>query len=327
MKVRILSGAHFALLSVNNGKVPEWLNGQVSKTLGVERLTRVQISPFPQNNFEDKIFCVNVYFMNIKHILLTGDDGYNSIGTRLLVHYLKDSYGLVIAATKDQMSGVGGHISMKTGCNYGEAVVDGVPACWVDGYPVDAVESAVGYFKKPFDLVVSGINWGANVGYGTPSGTMAAAYRALNVNLAPKAIILNWHLPSSHWLHRVKDGDDISEYLSYPGKSAGMIVERAIAEDMWRADVLNINFPAEPTNQVRFTRPLDNMTHFYEFPVVRDSLKKHFMYTLNMVDDSKKEVTTDAGAMLNGYIAVSPLNKSNLNELVFSEVKDKKITL
>ena len=40
------------------GKVPEWLNGQVSKTLGVERLTRVQISPFPQRRYVYYMFII-----------------------------------------------------------------------------------------------------------------------------------------------------------------------------------------------------------------------------------------------------------------------------
>jgi 5'/3'-nucleotidase SurE len=45
-------------------------------------------------------------------ILLTGDDGYNSIGTRLLVHALKNEHTLQIAATKSQQSGVGGQLSL-----------------------------------------------------------------------------------------------------------------------------------------------------------------------------------------------------------------------
>ena len=55
------------------------------------------------------------FFMNIKRILLTGDDGYNSLGTRLLIYFLKDRYELAIAGTKHQQSGVGGHVNVLKG--------------------------------------------------------------------------------------------------------------------------------------------------------------------------------------------------------------------
>lgn len=52
--------------------------------------------------------CILLSMSKKKKILLTGDDGYDSLGTRLLVRGLRDEFDLKIAGTKDQMSGVGG---------------------------------------------------------------------------------------------------------------------------------------------------------------------------------------------------------------------------
>jgi len=73
--------------------------------------------------------------MKIKRILLTGDDGYNSIGIRLLAHFLKEKYELVIAATKVQQSGVGGMLNIKHGGHWEETEVEGVKVIYVSGTP------------------------------------------------------------------------------------------------------------------------------------------------------------------------------------------------
>lgn len=260
-------------------------------------------------------------------ILLTGDDGYASYGTRVLIHHLKKSHELAIVGTKGQQSGVGGHISMKQSVPYGETVVDGVPAYWVDGYPVDALESSVGFFKEPYDLVISGINWGANVGNGTPSGTVSAALRSLNIQIAPKAIMLSWHLPSSHWTYQSKEKDDISKYLDYPGNTVAKVIALAIQKDYWGADVLNINFPSEKSSTIRFVKPLGDMKLFYAYPVVRNEDEHTFRYRLETLMDTQSDITSDSGAMLAGYISVSPWNKSMLNESVYNKMKDQEISI
>ena len=141
-----------------------------------------------------------------KRILLTGDDGYQSVGTRLVIRALGGQADITIAATKSQMSGVGGHVSLKSGASWGEDTVDGVKALWVDGYPADVMELVAGNYP-PFDYIVSGLNLGANVGPGFPSGTVAAAVHRVALHIAPKAIILSWHVGKEHYLrpHDVRE--------------------------------------------------------------------------------------------------------------------------
>src|SRR3989338_10762721 len=129
--------------------------------------------------------------MTIRQVLLTGDDGYNSIGIRLVANLLKSKYKLVIAGTKSQQSGVGGKLSVFSGGKWGVTDMDGIPALSVSGTPADAIECARAYFQTKFDLVISGINLGLNVSDPFTSGTMAAAWRSLKLNLTDKAIALS----------------------------------------------------------------------------------------------------------------------------------------
>jgi 5'/3'-nucleotidase SurE len=266
--------------------------------------------------------------MNVKRILLTGDDGYDSIGTRLLIHFLKNSYELVIAGTRDQQSGVGGHISMRDGCEWGETKVDGVPAYWVDGYPADAIESFVGLYKSRFDLVISGINWGANIGPGVTSGTVSAAVRALSIGLSERAVILSWHLPPSYWFKQRKCHDDLDKYLQYPGKVAFDVVMLAITHNLWGADILNINFPQEESRRLRFTKSLEDLTKFYNFPVDRDYKTHTFTYpNKELRKYTARKPYIDTGALFNGYISVTPWNKNMMNDKIFHKNRNQEIHL
>lgn len=246
-------------------------------------------------------------------ILLTGDDGFNSLGTRILVHFLKRDHDLYIAGTKTQQSGVGGHISAKQGCGYGMDEVDGVPAYWVDGYPADAIESVVDIWPTPFDLVISGINWGANLGYGTCSGTVSAAIRAHNIAITKQSLVLSWDLPHEYWFTHSHGEESLEKFLDYPGKAAYAMVNLALRHRLWGAPMLNINFPGQPSGKVRFTKPLADMKLFYGFPVVRDTTAATYKYPLVIHQDAARDGTTDAGAILNGFISVSLWNPDPLD--------------
>ena len=150
--------------------------------------------------------------MSVKNILITSDDGYNAMGVRVLASLLKNKYNLKITGTLDQMSGVGGKLSLKGG-SFGITEVDGVEALYVDGTPVDAVEVANSYYPDRFDLVLSGINWGQNTGGSVvSSGTVSVALRALVIGITERAIALSWRLPGEHWTKRHNGDESISDY-------------------------------------------------------------------------------------------------------------------
>lgn len=266
--------------------------------------------------------------MKKKRILLTGDDGYNSLGTRLLVHFLKDKYDLAIAGTREQMSGVGGHGSFKDGGRWGKKAVDGVAALWVDGYPTDAIECAQGYFKEKFDLVISGINWGANIGCAlNGSGTFSAANRSLFLKLATNAIAISWHTPPEGWYHQHSGDTALDELIPYPGDVAFRVIELAIKKNFWGVPLLNINLPIQKSTVVKFTNFWPDLTQLYFYPLKMDRKTNRFTYPFREQEGINYPDEFDAGAIRSGYISITPCQLSPIDETVFQKMKNRRYKL
>ena len=131
-------------------------------------------------------------------ILVTNDDGIQSPGIGALVRELSQLGEVYVAAPAENCSG-----SSASTDGFGRALslaeheLEGaVRACAVGGKPVDAVQFGIHVLgrdpksgRPPFDLVVSGINRGANVGeLSHYSGTVGAALAAAHVGLSAMAV-------------------------------------------------------------------------------------------------------------------------------------------
>lgn len=264
--------------------------------------------------------------MAIKRILLTGDDGYNSIGTRLLIRALKDKYELRIAATKFQQSAVGGKISLATGGNWGEAEVDGVPAFWVEGSPADVMECAQSYYDEPFDLLISGVNLGENVSSAViSSGTYSAAVRGMGIKVAPQAIAMSWET-SGLWNKNHDENEDISEYFEYPGDVLKPLLQTCFDNDLWGVSFLNVNFPQEKTNKIRFTKFLKDITQHYSYPITVDRETHKFSYKRPQLESPIQDVKYDAGALNQGFISITPCAFDMTHFTTFERLQDEEIT-
>ena len=264
--------------------------------------------------------------MKIKRILLTGDDGYNSIGTRLLVHFLKNKYDLNIVATKVQQSGVGGKLNIKEGGKWGKAQIDGISALWVSGTPGDAMELANTYFKKSFDLVLSGINLGPNIVGDLASGTFTAAVRAIKLQLAPKAIAFSWIAPGAFWYHDHQGDEDLTTYHAFPGEAAYKLINLAIANNFWDNYLLNINFPDQPTKEAKFTRFAYYYGDFFN-PLKIDKVNQAYSYPKGFQPELQGFANTDADALRSGYISITPCQPDLLNFAAFQQLKGKILNL
>lgn len=118
-------------------------------------------------------------------ILVTNDDGIDSIGLHVLARAMRPFGDVVIAAPDREFSGAGAalgalHLIQP---EVHRARVEGIDEAWaVTGPPALCVMfSRLGAFGDPFDLVVSGINPGVNVGRSVyHSGTVGAALTARN---------------------------------------------------------------------------------------------------------------------------------------------------
>ncbi len=126
------------------------------------------------------------------HILLTNDDGIFAPGLAALYKRLTGLGKVTVAAPSDVQSGAGHRISLtEIRCKL--LNIDGLfDGYSIEGSPADCVKLAINEFvdpDDPIDLVVSGMNYGANVGINVfYSGTVAGAIEAAFYNLPAIAV-------------------------------------------------------------------------------------------------------------------------------------------
>ncbi len=126
-------------------------------------------------------------------ILVTNDDGIDAVGLHVLARRLVPLGDVVVAAPDREYSGASAALGTLhlIRPEVRRVELDGVPEAWsVTGPPALCVMFArLGVFGGPFDLVVSGINPGANVGRAVyHSGTVGAALTARNGGVSGLAV-------------------------------------------------------------------------------------------------------------------------------------------
>jgi 5'-nucleotidase len=165
-------------------------------------------------------------------VLVTNDDGVESRGLLALKQALDPIGDTTVVAPDTNQSAVGHQKTLMRPLRVRErTLADGSTAYSVDGSPTDAVSLAfLGYFGHGFDLVASGINYGANLGDDiTYSGTVSAAMEGV-INNTPSFAISQ-------------------EYYEHPDFTlaalAATIVARNILEHgLKRGELINVNVPA-----------------------------------------------------------------------------------
>jgi 5'-nucleotidase len=165
-------------------------------------------------------------------ILITNDDGVESRGLLALKQALEPIGDIVVVAPDTNQSAVGHQKTLMRPLRVRErTLADGSLAYSVDGSPTDAVSIAfLGYFGHGFDLVASGINYGANLGDDiTYSGTVSAAMEAV-INHCPAFAISQ-------------------EYYEHPdftlaGRAAAAVARNILEHGLSRGELINVNVPA-----------------------------------------------------------------------------------
>ena len=120
-------------------------------------------------------------------ILLTNDDGYDALNIKSLYSQLKKEHDVWIVAPKNNCSGMSAAISYLNEIEVTK-IEDKIYA--VDGTPADcSYLGLLSIVDFEFDIVISGINHGANIGNDVLySGTVGAAVGGRNLKYPPIAI-------------------------------------------------------------------------------------------------------------------------------------------
>ncbi len=165
-------------------------------------------------------------------ILVTNDDGIETRGILTLKQALDPIGEVIVVAPDTNQSAVGhGKTLMRPLRVRERTLADGSTGYSIDGSPTDCVSlGLLGYFDEPFDLVASGINYGANLGDDiTYSGTVSAAMEAV-INGVPAFAI------SQEYVEQID--------FDLAALAAGVVARNLLEHGLRRGELLSVNVPA-----------------------------------------------------------------------------------
>ena len=230
-------------------------------------------------------------------ILLTNDDGYDAENIKSLFKELSKNHEVWIVAPKNNCSGMSAAISYLNEIEVTK-LEDKIYA--VDGTPADcSYLGLLSIVDFEFDIVISGINHGANIGNDVLySGTVGAAIGGRNLKYPPIAI--------SVASYNAKD-------INFISKKSVELIEKIISSNTFAGKVININFP--DINQNEFKGVLATGLSKRDVPAkpikVDSSSSNTYRYRYNLSGEPLEDkYMTDAEAVKNGYISLSVLDYS-----------------
>ncbi len=235
------------------------------------------------------------------HILVTNDDGVLAAGLLALVQELRTVGKVSVLAPERNWSG-GGHVkTLDRALRVREVVLaDGSKAYASDGAPSDCVALAtLGYFHEPIDLVVSGINAGANLGHDvTYSGTVTAAMEAVIAGI--NGIAFSLDVPD-HTLGEIN--------YQTAAKVARRIVEMVLLHGLPQDVLLNVNIPYLNEEHIRGMRLSRQGMRVYHSRLDEriDPRGKPYYWIGGDAPGGIPEAGTDVGVLMEGFISITPL--------------------
>jgi len=237
-------------------------------------------------------------------ILLSNDDGILAPGIAALHAAMGDLGDTTVVAPSSPQSAMGHSITLREPLVVHRIQVNDSPEpFWgnsVDGRPADCVRLAVRKLLAEWpDLVLSGINAGANVGVNVfYSGTVAAAAEAAMLGIPAVAFSAGY--------------DKRPEEIDYAraGTLCRWVLERLLAAGLQRGDLINVNIPTlGPGRPVgvrvvsQSTSELDDIYHQDVDAMGRDSYRLGDSFSFARHCDN-----TDVACLADGYITITPLH-------------------
>lgn len=233
--------------------------------------------------------------------LVANDDGVHCPGLWAVVAEMKKLGDVVVVAPDREQSGVGTSVTFHHPLRFKEVnpLIEGVPTYSAEGTPADSVILALRYlFKDEIDLVISGINEGANLGSDVYiSGTVGAALQGFLFGLSSIAISV---------------GSLKNPLFEPAAKMARLLGEMLIkAKDINNAIpqpvLLNVNLPNVSIKQMRgihitrlsFNESADGVHEGYDG-------RRRYYWIVRQKENWTAEPGTDRWALKQNYISITP---------------------
>jgi len=235
-------------------------------------------------------------------ILISNDDGYQAKGIKQLTKSLSEIAEVIVVAPSENKSAASSSLTIGKPLKPIQ-IEKNIYA--IDATPTDCVHLALcGFIKESIDLVVTGINFGANLGDDTIySGTVAGAIEGRFLGLPSIAISLaSWEC----------------NHFETAGEIAKRLVTQIDKSQIAYNTILNVNVPDIPLSKIKGIKSTRQGSRHKSEPSIKD--KKDI--SLYWIGENGKEADnsegTDFHAISNNFVSVTPLQIDKTN---YSEVK------
>ncbi|MCB1762303.1 MAG: 5'/3'-nucleotidase SurE [Gammaproteobacteria bacterium] len=226
-------------------------------------------------------------------ILLSNDDGYRAPGLKALYDALLPLAELTVVAPERNRSGASNSLTLERPIRAEQAENGFIR---VDGTPTDCVHLAItGLLEQEPDMVIAGINAGANLGDDVLySGTVAAATEGRFLGLPAIALSMTSHEP---------------RYYTTGARVAAMLVQRLQHFPLALDTIINVNIPDLPYSELNGFQ-VTRLGHRHKAePVVRSTDPRG--RTIYWVGPAGSEQDagpgTDFNAVREGFVSLTPL--------------------
>ncbi len=245
------------------------------------------------------------------NILISNDDGIDAEGIKILAARIRLDHTVFVVAPAREQSASSHSLTLRRPLSVNKT---GEFSYAVDGTPADCVNLAVNGILDVYpDLVVSGINHGANLGDDVfYSGTVSAAVEALLLDIPSVAV--------SYEMKAVRDFGPGAEFTSN-------LVNFISANPIPKDTVLNVNIPDRITSDLPPYRITKQGKRIYSNAVVRKvnpSQSEAFMIGSGDIA-FEEDIESDFFAVTHGYISITPLHLDMTNYPSIEELKQWKI--
>jgi 5'-nucleotidase len=247
--------------------------------------------------------------MNNMKILLTNDDGIKAEGIKKLAKTFAEKGNHVsVVAPERERSATGHAITVHKPLRVSQTEFDGISYFAVSGTPADCVKLALEQLVDKPDIVISGINRGANLGTDVLySGTVSAAIEAALDGLPAIAVsVASFQQPTY----------DTAAAVTFK------LANTYLTNGLPNGTLLNVNVPNLPDAEIKGIKitKLGERKYINNFEKRTDPRGRVYYWMAGEADDSNLEQGTDIWAVVNNYVSVTPIHFDLTNHYFLSEL-------
>lgn len=245
-------------------------------------------------------------------LLLVNDDGINAKGLHALAKELEKHYDITIVAPDSEKSACGHSITISKPLVVKKVELQGINsnAYSVTGTPADCVRiGMVKLVDRDIDMVVSGINIGANLGNDILySGTVSAAIEAAINNIPSVAVSVQ--------------ADKTFEKFSVAARYARKVLNLAQKNNSYNDVVLNVNVPGLPQKDIKGIKicRIGGRVYNHNYEKIKNSTED-VRFILNGQVNDLHESDTDVHFLRAGYVTLTPLHYDLTNFKILRDVE------